>query len=185
MSKRFINTVVIIIIVLTICLVTFSITYAAFLMTQDTGVISNSAKGGKLDIVYTNGQDISGKLLAYPDNSKALSTTATIRKNSASVDAKANVTLHITTISSVLATTAFKWEVYVNSASSPAYTGNFNGKSNGGTIDVVSNYVLTTTDTVFTVKLWIDSNLNSNSISGATFSGYIDANAVNIAASTG
>lgn len=184
MSKKFINVIITIIIVLTICLIVFSLTFAFFTMTQDTGIINNSASAGKLEIVYENGQDIEGKLLSYTDNSKALSTTATIRKSSASVDALATISLHITTIDTELRTNAFKWEVYENSGTTPIITGNFNGKADGDTIDVVSNYSLTTTDTVFTIKLWIDSTLNTGSIYNKTFSGYIDASAVNAPAST-
>ena len=179
MSKKLINTVVTIIIVITIILITFSITYSWFLASRDTSVINDSAKAGKLEIVYQNGQDITGVLNASRDSSSGLSTTATIRRTSASVDALASITLHVTAISSELATTAFKWEVYENSGTTPIASNNFYQKSAGDDIDLISDYLLTTTDTTFTIKLWIDGNLNSNSLMNKSFSGYIDASAVN------
>ena len=179
MVNKYIKIIIIIIIVLTVSLITFSLTYAFFLMSSESSIINNSAGGGKLEIIYENGQDITGRLISYNDNSRALSTTATIRKSNASVDALATVTLHVTSIATELSTNAFKWEVYKDSDTTPINTGNFNGIVGGDTIDVVSNYTLTTSDTVFTIKLWIDSNLNTNSIVNKTFSGYIDASAVN------
>ena len=184
MSKKIINFIVTVVIVVTICLITFSITYAFFLMSKETNSINNTSTAGKLEVIYQNGQDITGRLLAYNDNSKALSTTATIKKSSASVDGLATITLHISNISDELKTEAFKWEVYENDGTTPISNGNFNGKNANDTIDVISNYPLTTTDTVFTIKLWIDSALNANSLYNKTFSGYIDASAVNTPART-
>ena len=184
MSKKLIGLIVTIIVIVTLFLVSFSLTYAYFLMARDTGDMNNTSTGGKLEIVYENGQDITGSLLAYADNSRALSTTATIRKTSASVDALATITLHVTTISQELAINAFKWEVYENSGTTPVSSGNFNGISANDTIDVISNYELSTTNTVFTIKLWIDSSLTGNSVANKSFSGYIDASAINKPAST-
>ena len=185
MSKKLINIIITIIVVITIILITFSITYSWFLVSHDTDVINNSAKAGKLEIVYQNGQDITGVLNASRDSSSGLSTTATIRRTSTSVDALATITLHITAISSELATSAFKWEVYENNGSSPIATNNFNQKSAGDDIELISNYLLTTTDTTFTIKIWIDGNLNNNSLMNKSFSGYIDASAVNKPANNG
>lgn len=184
MGKKLIGLIVTIIVVVALFFMAFGLTYSYFLMARDTGDMSNSSTGGKLEIIYTNGQNISGTLLAYTDNSRALSTTATIRKTSASVDALATITLHVSAISSELATNAFKWEVYENSGTTPVNSGTFNGVSASDTINVISNYELTTTDTVFTVKLWIDSALTQGSVANKTFSGYIDASAINKAAST-
>lgn len=183
MNRKRKNLAISIIVVGLICLFTIGLTYAFFLMLQQSNIINNSSTAGKLDIIYENGQDIEGRLISYTDNSRALQTTATIKKSSVSVDALATITLHINSIDTELATNAFKWEVYENSGTTPVNSGNFNNMDDGDTIDVISNYELTTTDTVFTIKLWIDSALNSNSIYNKTFSGYIDASAINKPAS--
>lgn len=185
MSKKLINTIITIIIVITIVLITFSITYSWFLVSRETSNVNSSAKGGKLEIIYQNGQDITGRLTASSNSSGGLSTTATIRKSSTSVDALATITLHVTSISSELATNAFKWEVYENNSSTPISSNSFNGVVDGTDIDVISNYPLTTSDTTFTIKLWIDGNLNNNSLSNKSFSGYIDASAINKPANNG
>lgn len=179
MSKKLINYIITIIIVITLILITFSITYSWFLVSHETSDVDSAAKGGKLEIIYQNGQDITGKLKASTDSSGGLSTTATIRKSSTSVDALATITLHVTSISEELATTAFKWEVYENSGTTPVATGNFDDVVADTPIDIISNYPLTTTDTTFTIKLWIDGNLNNNSLMDKSFSGYIDASAIN------
>ena len=130
MAKRKINLIITILIVTTLCLVVFSTTYAWYLFSRESSVVNNTAGGGKLEVIYQNGQDIIGKLKPSKTNEGALSTTATIRKSSTSVDGLATITLNIESISSELAISAFKWEVYKNTETQPINSGTLNGVSN-------------------------------------------------------
>ena len=179
MANKYKKVIIISIIVAILSLAIFTITYAWFLNSQETSDVSNAATGGSLDIIYANGQDITGVLKPAKDNSTALSTTATIRKSSTSVDALATITLNVQSITSGLAISAFKWEVYKNSETSPIKTGNFNGVAANSKISLIENYLLTTSDTTFTIKLWLNGNETTNSVANQSLSAYIDASAVN------
>jgi len=183
LANKYKNVIIISVVVAIISLLVFGVTYAWFLNSQESSDVSNAASGGKLEVVYNNGQDIGGVLKPYKDNSQALMTTATIKKSTGSVDALATITLNVESISSGLSISAFKWEVYKNSETSPIKTGTFNGVSSGAKIDMVEDYLLTTSDTTFTIKLWLNGNETTNSVSNQTFSAYIDASAVNAPAS--
>lgn len=182
MNKKKVKPIYIFLFVIVFCIAIFGITYAFFNKVGNTNVIGNASTAGKLDVIYTNGQNISGMIYPSVDNSTALTTTATVRKTSASVDGYATVNLNISTIDSAFATTAFKWEVYDDLESEPINYGNFSGKSANDVIKLVEDYELTTVDTTFTVKIWLDSELNTNNIVGKAFSAYIDVTAINIPA---
>ena len=62
LAKKSINIIVTIVIVATLCLIVFSVTYAWFLTSKESSDVNNAASGGNLDIVYQNGQDITGIL---------------------------------------------------------------------------------------------------------------------------
>ena len=179
MAKKSINIIVLVVIVATVCLLIFSVTYAWILASRSTNDLSNTAGGGNLDIVYQNGQDITGVLKPSKDNTTALSTTATIRKTQDSVDAVATINLNVTSISSELAISAFKWEVYKDSETVAISSGTFEGVVDNSVINLVDNYLLTTTDTIFTIKLWLNGDESDGSIVNKSISAYIDANAVN------
>lgn len=179
MANKYIKVIITSVIVATISLVIFSVTYAWFLTSQESNDVSNAASGGGLDIIYANGQDITGTLTPAKDNSTALFTTATIRKSSASVDALATITLNVESITTNLAISAFKWEVYQDSNTTPINSGTFNGVTNNSKIDLIENYLVTNTDTTFTIKLWLNGDETTNSVANQTLSAYIDASAVN------
>lgn len=179
LAKKYINMIITILVVATICLVVFSITYAWFLAGKESSDINNAASGGKLDIIYQNGQDITGTLTPSSNNESALSTTATIKKSSTSVDALATITLNVDTISTNLAVSAFKWEVYQDDNVVPINTGNFAGITSNSKIKLIDKYLVTTTDTTFTIKLWLNGNETTNSIANQSLSAYIDASAIN------
>lgn len=169
----------IILIIIAICLIAVSITYAWYSMTKETNDINNAASGGKLEIIYQQGQDITGNLRPSKTNEGALSTTATIRKSSTSVDALANVTLNIEAISEELAISAFKWEVYKDIDSNLLNSGTFEGVTGGTKINLVENCMLLDTDTTFIIKLWLNGDESDGSIANKSISAFIDASAVN------
>lgn len=179
LAKKYINMIITILVVSTICLVVFSITYAWFLAGKESSDINNAATGGKLDIIYQNGQDITGNLYPSKTNESALYTTVTIKKSSTSVDALATVTLNVETISENLAVSAFKWEVYQNNNVVPINTGTFEGVTSNSKIKLIDKYLVTTTDTTFTIKLWVNGDETTNSISNQSIEAYIDASAIN------
>ena len=183
MAKRKINLIITILIVTTLCLVVFSTTYAWYLFSRESSVVNNTAGGGKLEVIYQNGQDIIGKLKPSKTNEGALSTTATIRKSSTSVDGLATITLNIESISSELAISAFKWEVYKNTETQPINSGTLNGVSSGSKIKLVDNYLLTDSNTNFTIKLWLNGDETDGSVANKSISAYIDASAINAPAS--
>lgn len=183
MANKYIKLIITSVVVAIISLLIFSVTYAWFLTRHETEDVSNAATGGGLDIIYENGQDITGVLKPAKNNATALSTTATIRKSSASVDALATITLNIQNITSNLAISAFKWEVYQDGKATIINSGTFNGVTSNSKITLIDNYLLTTTNTTFTVKLWLNGNETTNSVLNQSLSAYIDASAVNAPAS--
>ena len=185
LAKKSINIIVTIVIVATLCLIVFSVTYAWFLTSKESSDVNNAASGGNLDIVYQNGQDITGILRPSKTNADALSTTATIRKSDSSVDALATINLNIETISPELAISAFKWEVYKDSDSAPVSSGTFSGATDDSQINLVKDYLVTTTNTTFTIKLWLNGDESSGSVANKSISAYIDASAINAPAVVG
>ena len=182
MNNKKINTLITVILVAVFCLVIFGITYAFFTMFRGTNIINNAATSGKLEVVYTNGQDINGYIYPAVDNSTALTTTATVRKTSTSVEGYATINLNVTAIDPAFATNAFKWEVYDDVESSPINYGNFNGITGNSVIKLVEDHELTTVDTTFTVKIWLDGELCDTHVENKNFSAYIDVTAVNVPA---
>lgn len=180
MSKKLIHIIIAILIVGTLSLSIYAVTYAWFVISKDSNTISNTAKGGDLDIIYTKGQNITGTLSPSDDNSESPYTTVKIRKTSTSVDGLATIVLNITEISTELAISALKWEVYKDTSTTPIRSGTFAGVTSGNKINLIENYLLTNTDTTFTVKLWLNGNEASGNTGNKTFSAYIDASAINV-----
>lgn len=174
--KKIVNSLIIILIVITLILVTFSITYAWFKTTQISD--SNSSTGsGKLEIIYDEGQDVNGTLIPSTSKEKGLVASVKIRQSSTSVDGLATVTLNVSTIDLELAITGLKWELYKNSESNPVAFGNFNGVSSGSKINLIEDYALTTSDTTFTLYIWLNGDEVNNSVMNKSFSAYINASA--------
>ena len=93
--QKVINTSITILIVITICLVTFSITYAWFVSSQLSNVV-NSATSGKLEVIYDKGQDVNGTLRPSSSKENGLTASVKIKKTSTSVDGLGTVTLNVT-----------------------------------------------------------------------------------------
>ena len=182
MARKYINIIISVIIIVTICIVTYSITYAWFSVTKQTSDIESNTSG-KLDVVYEKGQDIGGTLKPSKTNANALTTTATISKTTTSVDGNATIYLHVNEISDEFKnTTALKWEVYQNGILAAIKSGNFSGVSAGSDVKLVENYRITSEETTFTVKLWLNGDEIDGDVNNKTISGYIDASAVSVPA---
>ena len=174
--NKFINYSIIILIVLTICLITFSITYAWFVTSQSTNNI-NSATSGKLEIIYDKGQDVNGTLRPSSSKENGLSASVKIRKSDSSVDGLATIKLHVTTIDQALAVSGLKWELFKNTDSTSVASGTFYGINSNSDINLIENYLLTTTDTTFTLYIWLNGDEVDNSVMNKSFSAYITATA--------
>ncbi len=182
--KRTINSLIIILIVITLILVTFSITYAWFMTSQISGN-NSSTSSGKLEIIYDKGQDVNGTLTPSTSKDKGLTTSVKIRQSSSSVNGLATVTLNVSTIDTELAVTGLKWELYKDSESSPISSGNFMGVSSNSKINLIEDYSLTTNDTTFTLYIWLNGDEVDNSVMDKSFSAYINASARSKSANIG
>lgn len=176
--NKFINNFIYILIVITLCLVTFGITYAWFIMSRTSNNV-NATSSGSLQIVYDKGQDVHGML--YPTTSKdnGLKASVSISQTSTSIQGLATISLNITTIDAELAISALKWELYANDGSNPVSTGNFANTTASSVINLVENYELSTTNTKFDLYIWLDGNESSNDVINKSFGAYISASAVN------
>lgn len=174
--NKTINIIIVLLIVLTICLVTFSVTYAWFVTTQSTNTISGSTSG-KLEIIYDKGQDVTGTLKPSSSKENGLMATVKIRQSATSVNGLGTITLNVVSIAPELAINGLKWELYKDSSSSPISKGTFNGVTSKSQIDLIKDTPLTTTDTKFTLYIWLNGSEVNNSVMNKSFSAYISATA--------
>lgn len=174
--NKTINIFIVLLIVLTMCLVTFSVTYAWFVTTQSTNNVSG-ATSGKLEIIYDKGQDVTGTLRPSSSKENGLMATVKIRQSATSVNGLGTITLNVVNIAPELAVNGLKWELYKDSSSSPISTGTFNGVTSKSQIDLIKDTPLTTTDTKFTLYIWLNGSEVNNSVMNKSFSAYISATA--------
>ena len=172
-------------IILSIIAITVSATYAFFSATASTNNTIN-ANTTKLEVIYTGGTEISGILNLVATKEEGFETTVRIKLSEDSVDASADLYIQINEITSSIATEALRWEVHKTYEGQETYvdSGTFldceNGATtkkctNGDKIYIVKDYELTTTDTYYTVYIWLDGNKIGNEALGATLKAYIGA----------
>lgn len=174
-------------IILLITIITASATYA-YLVSTTNSTQNGLASGAQLNVLYDGGKDLEGEISPGIDKSSGLNTTVNIGITADSVVAKANLYININSITSTLASEGFVWEVYktVNNvqtfvkngtfAECRSNTGTDNKKcANGDKLYIINDYVLSTTNTAFTVYVWIDGNKTDSGVLGATFKGTIAA----------
>ena len=176
-------------IILMIIIITVSGTYAFFSATTNTGNVL-TADASKLDVIYTGGTEINGNLkLVNPDENaknKGFNTTVRIKLAEDSVDAKANLYIQINEITAAIATEGLVWEVYKEYEGVESFvdSGTFieceNGATtkkcaNGDRLYIVRDYQLTTTDTFYTVYIWLNGDKVGNEVLNAKLNGYIGA----------
>jgi len=174
-----------IIAILIIITITVGATYAFFNASVDSGNkdISNTAI---LEVVYTKGNAIQGDLNLVNSKEEGFDTTVMIKLSEESIDAVADLYIHINQISSSLATEALIWEVYKISGETETLinSGDFldcdnNGTTkkcaNGNKIYIVNDYKLSTNETYFKVYIWLNGNKIGNEVLGANLDAYIGA----------
>ena len=174
--NRIISMSITVLIVITICLVTISVTYSWFITSHVSNNV-NSASSGKLEIIYDKGQDVNGILKPSSSKNNGLSASVKIKQGDNSVDALGTVTLNVTNIDSALSVKGLKWELYKDSSVSPIANGTFEGVTSNSQINLITDYLLTTDNTTFTLYIWLNGSEVNNSVMNKTFSAYISATA--------
>lgn len=173
-------------VILLLAIVTSGATYAYLTAVTNSGTNTVSTSGAKIEVVYSGGTAIEGPISMSLDKSGGLNTTVNIRITENSVAAKANLFINVNQITSSLATDALIWEVYktVDGVESFVGSGTFldckatdgvKQCASGDKLYIVNDYLLSTTDTAFTVYIWLNGDKAGNEVLGATFKGTIGA----------
>ncbi len=158
---------------LTIIVVGATYAYFTAAVNSNTFVV-NSAK---LDVIYTGGKHIEGKINLTSTKEQGLSTTVNIRFAEGSVQELGDIFMEIENITSNIAIPGFKWEVYGYKNNTLVYedNGTFSGKQNGDTFNLVNDYAIDYVDTSFTIYIWLDGNMVGNEVLGGEFKATIHA----------
>ena len=130
-------------------------------------------------VVYTKGtQNIYGTMLPGNSYTDGQSVTVTFYKNSsAPSDIYGNIYIDVNGISSALTSSeVLKYTVVDNTDSSIIGEGSFYGKDSGSIL-AVANMDLNNSYTLYSVYIWLDSNLFSTDMSSSTFNVNIRCNA--------
>lgn len=178
MSKKK-SVIVSIVIVLLIVVVVSAITYAYYIaVTNEESVDTGS---GKLDINYVKPGDLTGTLLLSTSRDGGLKTTATASLNDGSVDALFNMYITPTVLTN-LDIPALKWEVegVRDGEIVCSDNGDFEGAEVNTKIKILDSCLLSTTETTFTVYIWLDASLVTTTVGGASFDAKIGADSVPI-----
>lgn len=172
------------IIVLTI-VITVGATYAYFSASTNSNNMNSGSS--QIEIIYTNGNKIEGDMNLSTDKEGGRNTTVNVRQTTNSVPTELNLFLNVDQITSALAVEGLVWEVYKTYDGITTFvdSGTFldcgdKGETkskctNGDRLYLVTDYALSTTNTAFTVYVWLDGNKVGNEVIGATFSGTIAA----------
>ena len=144
--------------------------------TTNNSIYSNT-KG--LNIIYTNGSHINNSVSVVSRKEDGYNTTVKIKTAPNSVNAKSNLYIYIENITPNIAVDGFIWEVYGYRNGNQVYSnsGNFQGynNTNNNKVPIVSNYLLSETETSFVVYFWLDGSKTDNAVVGGSFQGYIGA----------
>lgn len=182
------------IIVFLVTIVTVSGTYAFFSSTANSSEMNFDT--AKFEVIYTGGTAITGNLELVKSKEEGFNTKINIKVSEGSLDGKANLYINIEEITANIATEAFNWEVYktVNGNENFVNSGTFidcekdgikKQCESGDKIYIVRDYPLTTTNTTFTVYIWLNGYEVGNEVVGSSFNGYIGAESENITANLG
>lgn len=156
----------------------------------NTGVVKNSStgQGGCFNVDY-EGQDISSDNLQSTTNYLEGAKTVVTLSKAADCEIYTSANIYIETDEALTSAPiedpqALKYKVVKGdyssgsepSANSLVSEGKINSKNNS--ILLASDLELTTTDTDYTIYIWIDSDESNGEYNGTTYSGYIYAESV-------
>lgn len=151
-----------------------------------------NAQSHKLEVIYRGDTEINGLLELVKSKEAGYRREVSIGLSENSVGATANLFIYIETITSNLAVTGLKWEIYRINGESETYvnSGTFMdcGKinetktkcSSGKSIYMVNNLELSTTPAKFAVYIWLNGDEVNNSVLDGMLKGYIAAETENI-----
>ena len=170
-------------IVLLLIAITVSATYAYLVASINTTSNATTTEGAVLEVEYTKGENIEGILNLSEDKTGGLNTTVNIKLNQDSVQVLSNLYIDISEITSTIANNALNWEVYktINGTETFVSKGTFGDCGSGiacvtgNRLYIVNGYELTSTNTSFTVYIWLDGHMVGNEVVGAKFKGKIGA----------
>lgn len=153
-------------------------TYAFFVTTLSSSNNVN-VDTSIMNIAYTKGTPLNGTMQMVSNRNEGYITSINIRTTAESVTPTITLFLNIEEISNNIAVEGFVWEVCAARSGDQTVcrTGNFAGynDTNNNVIALYPDYQLSTTNTTFTVYLWLDGSKLDDSIIGGSFSGYIGA----------
>ena len=168
-----------ILVILLLVVVVSGATYAYFVSNVITNGNSIQTNGANFDIIYAGGTQINGVINIGSSKDDGYNTTVNIRSGSNTPNVRADLYINIDEITSNIAIEGFVWEVYGYNNGELVYsdTGDFDGcnSSNNNKVKIVDNYLLSQTDTSFTVYFWIDGTKTDNNVLNGQFRGYIYA----------
>ena len=177
MNRR---TILIVVALLLLTIVVIGGTYAYFSLTV-AGNTAVSTGSSKFEVIYQGGEGYDGPLQLVSTKEEGHNETIKVKVAQGSVNAKLSLILTIDQMSTAMATTGFKWEIYGYKNNSQVYHnyGNFSGKSasaGNNTIALVNNdYTISEDETTFVVYWWLDGNMINNDIGGSSFKCHIGA----------
>ena len=170
-----------ILIVIAIFLIGIVITgasYAYWTITSDVNknIIFNTANNLKKYVVYDEGESkFSGNFEVSNSFNNGLHSTISLYKKPevANLTLLATIHMNINSIgTNMQQSSALKWVVTSGTSSnigSVLASGNFIGSKNNDVLDLVTNLEVTTSETFYTVWIWLDANANpSDKLSGET-----------------
>ncbi|MBR7042115.1 MAG: hypothetical protein IKI04_01295, partial [Bacilli bacterium] len=172
------QSIIIIAIVLLVGLIITGSSYAFWMWSSNTSknVIFNTSSDLKKYIVYDEGNSkFTGNFEATNSYNQGMHSTISIYKKAeaANTDLFATIHMNINEIgTNMRQSQALKWIVTSGTSAnigSVLASGNFVGVNNGDNLDLVTNLEVTTTETFYTIWIWLDASLNpSNLLTGET-----------------
>lgn len=165
--------------ILLLILIVAGSTYSFLSTSAETSNNSIFSNTGKLNVIYNAGNVINESLSVASNKDGGYNTTVKIKLAPNSAKAKADLYIHINEITANIASQGFIWEVYGYRNGNLVYSnsGNFNGYNNttNNKVIIARDYLLSETETSFTIYFWLDGSKTDNNVIGGLFSGYIGA----------
>ena len=150
--------------------------YYSFIASNNKNISFNTSKELENYVIYNEGESkFSGDFKVSSTYTQGMHSTISLYKTSAAsnVDLIATIKMDINEIgSNIKNSTALKWVVTSGTSTdtgSVLAQGNFIGVNNGDTLTLVPNIEVTTTETFYTIWIWLDENGNpSDELTGET-----------------
>ncbi len=156
--------------ILALCTVIIYTTYSFFVASVNQNTGGTTIQSGNFNIVYNKGTDIIGGVLTPSINkNNGLNTSISIKKNSSSLNAKYQLLLTFSLLDDELKSKAFKWELYRGNEENSISSGDFENTIVNSPTVLLTEEVLSLTETTYTLFLWLDGNLTSNEIQNKNF----------------